>query len=91
MTTTKFAETKFFLSYTGVKLPLKLVGELDEAETRNRNTYIRAHYDEGERLTRVEKMVYGDVELLHVYSYRPDGSLSRAEVTIDDETTAMNF
>jgi hypothetical protein len=83
--------TKFFLSYTGVKLPLKLVGELDEAETRNRNTFIRASYDADDRLTRMEKMVYGDVELLHVYSYRPDGTLSRAEVTIDDETTAVDF
>lgn len=83
--------TKFFLSYTGVKLPLKLVGELNEADTHNRNTFIRAYFDADERLIRMEKMVYGDVELLHVYSYRPDGSLSRAEVTIDDETTAVDF
>lgn len=83
--------TKFFLSYTGVKLPLKLVGELDEADTRNRNTYIRASYDDNERLIKIEKMVYGEVELLHEYSYSPSGTLNRAEVTLDDETTAMVF
>lgn len=51
MTETTLA-SRYFTSYSGVKLPLKLVGELDEADMRNRNTFFRGHFDG--RLARAE-------------------------------------
>ena len=54
---------RYFLSYSGVGLPLKLVSPLAASELQNRNTYFRAVYDEAGRLVSCEKLVYGEVEL----------------------------
>ena len=77
-----------------MRLPLKLVGPLSEAETHNRNTFIRARFDGADRLVRLEKCVYGDVVLGHTYDYHPNGALQRAEIVIhdaEDETTVLEF
>jgi hypothetical protein len=42
--------TRYFLSYTGVTLPLKLTGELQAADLRNRNTRFEARHDEAPRV-----------------------------------------
>ncbi len=81
----------YFLTYSGVGLPLRLVGQLEENELGHRNTYIRAHYDSEDRLIQCEKLVYGEVELTHRYLYAADGALRRAEITIDDECSVMEF
>lgn len=82
-------ECRYFLSYSGVKLPLALITPIDAAAIRNRNTYFRAWY-EGERLLGFDKLVYGEVEMSHRYTYRADGSLLRADVTdADGETTQL--
>lgn len=84
-------ETRFFLTYTGVKLPFNLVTPLGAGEVENRNTYFKGYFD-AERLLGFDKMVYGEVELAHRYTYRGDGSLSRAEIIdIDGESTVMEF
>lgn len=84
-------ECRYFLTYTGVKLPFKLVTPLTAAEVDNRNTFFKGYYD-GERLLGFDKMVYGEVELAHRYTYRADGSLERAEITdIDEDVTVMQF
>ena len=36
---------RYFTTYSGVKLPFKLVGELGEHEIRNRNTFFRGYFD----------------------------------------------
>jgi len=36
----------FFVSYTGVKLPLKLVNPIEADALSNRNTFIRAYFNE---------------------------------------------
>ena len=82
---------RYFLTYSGVKLPLRLVGPLTEAELANRNTYMRAQYDEAGRLIVCEKLVYGEVELTHRYRYHADGSLQMAEVVVGDESTVARF
>lgn len=83
---------RYFLTYTGVKLPFNLVTSLTEAEVHNRNTYFRGHFDAEDRLTGFEKMVYGEVELAHRYAYHGNGTLQRAEITdIDGETTVLDF
>jgi hypothetical protein len=82
---------RYFLSYSGVKLPLRLVSPLTEEELGHRNTYIRAQYDADDRLTKCEKLVYGEVELTHCYAYHGNGALCRAEIIIDDECSIQEF
>lgn len=69
---------RYFVSYTGIQLPLKLVNELDAESLQNRITYFRAFYDENDYLKILEKVVYGEIELIHHYEYHPDGTLSKA-------------
>jgi hypothetical protein len=73
---------RYFTSYSGAKLPLKLVGELDESDMRNRNTYFRGRFDAAGQLIACEKLVYGEIEFRHEYRYHPDGRIAHA--MIDD-------
>ena len=83
---------RYFLATSGVKLPLKLVNEIEPDALSNRNTYIRAFYDVTGRLLRFDKMVYGDVELSHRYDYDAAGALRRAEIImLDEEPTILEF
>jgi hypothetical protein len=87
-----FLDCRFFLATSGVKLPLKLVNQIEPEALTNRNTYIRAFYDQGGRLQRFQKIVYGDVELSHVYAYDEAGQLRRAEILmLDEEPTVLTF
>ncbi len=91
MTDDVFEDLRYFLATSGVKLPLKLVNQIEATALTNRNTYIRARY-EGERLLRFEKLVYGDIELSHVYDYDADGRLRRAEILmLDEDPTVLHF
>lgn len=84
--------TRHFVTYSGVKLPFKLVNELTEAELDNRNTYFRGYFDAEARLTGFDKIVYGDVELAHRYAYHGNGALRHAEITdADEEVTVLEF
>jgi hypothetical protein len=83
--------TRYFLSYSGVKLPLNLVSPLGENELGNRNTYIRAAYDGLDRLVRCEKIVYGEVELKHEYEYDEEGVLRRAVIEMDEDSAELLF
>ena len=49
--------TRYFTSYSGAGLPLRLVGELAAADRRNRNTYYAGTFNAEGRLTRCEKLV----------------------------------
>jgi hypothetical protein len=82
---------KHFLSYSGVRLPLKLVNPLEPGEIENRNTFYRGYFDSEERLLRLEKVVYGEVEVEHRYCYYDHGILKQAEITMDDETNVINY
>jgi len=75
---TTIATTRYFTSYSGVRLPLKLLGELAADDMRNRNTYYRGGFDEEGRLLCCEKVVYGEVEVCHEYGYHADGRLAQA-------------
>jgi hypothetical protein len=80
--------TRYFLSYTGVTLPLKLTGELQAADLRNRNTWFEAGYDAEGRVQSIVKQVYGEVEMSHRYEYDASGVLLRATITSDDDDEA---
>ncbi len=76
---------RWFLTYRGVSLPLQLTEELPPDGLGHRNTFFRAEYDAQGRMVRCEKRVYGEVEMLHVYHWAPEGHLAQAIVSIGDE------
>lgn len=83
---------RYYLSYSGITLPLKLVGELDPAEIENRNTFFGAELDSEGRQTLIHKVVYGEVELEHRYGYHDDGAISWAEILDEDgDVQRLNF
>lgn len=85
-------ECRHFITYSGVKLPLKLVTPLTESELQNRNTFFRGYFDSTDKLLLCEKLVYGEVELEHRYRYFENGVLQEAEITdADGEVTVMTF
>lgn len=76
--TLKSKKKRFFTSYSGLMLPLKLVGEISLEELKNRNTYFEAIYDENSRLITCSKMVYGETDMKHQYKYRENDTLKEA-------------
>lgn len=83
---------RYFLSYSGAKLPLKLVGPLTIDEIDNRNTYFGACVDEEGREILIHKVVYGEVEMEHRYGYKDGGELAWAEIlNVDDEMQRLEF
>ncbi|MFY9261235.1 MAG: DUF6156 family protein [Gallionella sp.] len=84
--------SRCFVTYTGVKLPFKLVNALVAHEVENRNTYFRGDFDEQDRITGFDKLAYGEIELSHRYQYHDNGKLKSAEITdIDGEVTMLTF
>ena len=75
------------MSYTGVKLPLKLVNPIEADALSNRNTFMRAYFNDAGLLMGFDKMVYGEVELAHRYVYHANGILKQAEIVMRDEDT----
>jgi hypothetical protein len=85
-------ECRYFVSYSGVKLPFNLVNAIAADGLSNRNTFIRAYFDDAGMLSGFDKLVYGEVELSHRYEYHGNGRLSRAEIVmLDEEPVAMSF
>jgi Family of unknown function (DUF6156) len=83
---------RFFVSYSGVKLPFNLVNPIDEGALSNRNTFIRAYFNKAGALTSFEKVVYGEVELAHRYEYHDNGTLKSAEIImLEEEPVVMSF
>lgn len=83
---------RYFVTYTGVKLPFKLVNPLSDDDVRNRNTFLRAYFDEQERLLGFQKVTYGETEMEHRYEYHENGSLRQATITdVDEEVTVACF
>ncbi len=81
-------ECRFFVSYSGVRLPFNLVNAIEPAALSNRNTFIRAYFDKAGTLNGFDKVVYGEVELSHRYEYHDNGRLRRAEIVMLDEAPA---
>jgi len=85
-------ECRFFTSYSGVKLPFNLVNAIAAEALSNRNTFIRAYFDQAGMLSGFDKVVYGEVELSHRYQYHGNGRLKRAEIVmLDEEPAALHF
>ena len=84
-------ECRYFVSYSGIKLPLKLVNEIAESGLNNRNTYYRGYFDAQDKMLLCQKIVYGEVESEHQYQYSECGSLILAQITEDDEVREIHF
>lgn len=78
-------ECRYFISYSGVKLPLNLVNPVEEEALSNRNTFIRAYFDKSGTLTGFDKIVYGEVELSHRYEYHQNGAVKLARIMMLEE------
>ncbi|TRW91500.1 DUF6156 family protein [Candidatus Methylobacter oryzae] len=85
------SEFRYFVSYSGVKLPLKLVNEITGESLNNRNTYYRSQFDARDRIVLCQKVVYGEVESEHRYQYYDDGALKSVRITEDDEMREIHF
>lgn len=85
MSDTPELDCRHFASYTGVRLPLKLITPLDGDELERRITFFRGWFDASDRLVTIEKVVYGEIEFTHHYAYHDDGRIRRAELCQDDE------
>lgn len=85
-------QCRYFVTYTGVKLPFKLVNPLEEKDVENRNTFFRGYFDTEGRLSGFQRIVYGEVELEHRYRYHGNGVLQQAAVAdADGEVTLLRF
>lgn len=85
-------ECRYFLTYSGVKLPFNLLNPLEPEQIENRNTYFQGYFDAQDRLLGLRKMVYGELEMEHRYTYHANGALRMAEIIdIDGEVTVLNF
>jgi hypothetical protein len=85
MTDDTGSECRFFVTYSGARLPLRLVEPIAPEALSNRNTFIRGYFDAAGALTGFDKVVYGEVELAHRYEYHANGVLSRADIVMMDE------
>lgn len=85
-------ECRYFLTYSGVKLPFKLAQQLEPASIENRNTFFQAWFDAEERVTAFQKIVYGEVDLEHRYHYHDNGQLAIAEIVdAEGDVREMHF
>jgi len=82
---------RYFTSYTGLSLPLNLIEPIDEAAMDHRNSFFRATYDDQDRLIACEKQIYGDILMVHRYSYHPGGALCQAEIEVEGELRVLTF
>jgi Family of unknown function (DUF6156) len=78
-------DCRYFVSYSGVDLPLNLVNEIAAEALTNRNTYYRGYYGKSGKLMGFEQFAYGAVELEHRYEYHDNGALRRVEINMPDE------
>lgn len=76
---------RYFVTYSGVKLPLKLITPLEVDEISNRNTWFCGYYDAAGKMLACEKRVYGEVEFRHSYEYHPSGALKSAFIMMAGE------
>lgn len=85
MQTKQNSMCRHYVSYTGIGPPLKLITPLDAETLDGRISYFRGYYDDKDMLVAVEKVVYGEIEFEHRYTYYDDGRIKSAELHEPDE------
>lgn len=71
----KFENVKYFSTFSGYNIPLRLSGEVSKEVALKKEAYYIGFYDEAHRLFRVEKYLRGELFFRQNYFYREDGSL----------------
>lgn len=83
---------RYYTSYSGITLPLKLVGEIAADDMANRNTFFEGHFNDQDQLCLCRKIVSGETDLEHRYYYYDNGIIQRAIITEEDgEQTILMF
>jgi hypothetical protein len=75
------SDQKYFGTFVGYDLPLKLRENLFRTEAEERGTYYIAHYDSVGRLEEVRKVHTGATFFVHKYTYDAQGILVEARIT----------
>ncbi|MGB0206003.1 MAG: DUF6156 family protein [Neptuniibacter sp.] len=82
----------FYLSYSGISLPLKLVSPIAPESIKNRNTFFTEKQNSDGQPLEIVKFVYGEVDLLHQYTYDEAGKIATAHITDEDgEVQQLKF
>lgn len=76
---------RYFTTYSGIELPLKLLNELDDESLNKRITYFSGYFDDTGNLKILEKIVYGEVEFSHHYEYDNNNVIKKAILVEDEE------
>lgn len=76
---------EYYVTYSGVGLPLKLVSPIDENDLYLRNTYFRQYTNDQNQKIIIEKIVHGRVEMVHKYTYDQENRVIEVEITDTDE------
>ncbi len=85
-------QTRYYTSYSGITLPLKLVGEIAADDMANRNTFFEGSFNDQDQLCLCRKIVYGETDLEHRYDYYDNGMLKQAVIIDeDDEQITLSF
>ena len=82
-------ELRYFLNCSGRRLPLDLVGPLEAPQLN----CVRGWFDAQGRVCGFDRLVAGEVELAHRYSYRPGGELAEARILMagEDEEVVLEY
>ncbi|MCW7540673.1 DUF6156 family protein [Aquabacterium sp. A7-Y] len=78
-------KVKYYEMFGGYDHPVKLIGEIKEAEASARRTYIKATY-ENNLLLEVEKYLDGKIFFTYRYTYS-GGKLDGIYITNDEQDT----
>lgn len=76
--------TAYFLGFSGYALPLVPIDQVSKSEAEKHRSHLRAEYDAGGRLVRLEKRLDGEVFFRHEYFYFAAGALQEARVADRD-------
>lgn len=70
----------YFLGFFGYALPLVPIDQVSKSEAEKHRSHLRAEYDAGGRLVRLEKRLDGELFFRHEYFYFAAGAIREARV-----------
>lgn len=83
-------EIRYYGTFSGYNIPLKLSEELTQPEALRRKSYYVGFYNETQSLFRVEKYLNGSLFFQHNYFYHENGSIRENRIVNSDGITTTN-
>lgn len=80
---------KYYASFSGYNIPLKLAEEISESEALSKHSYYIGFFLE-KKLVRVEKYVNRTLFFQHFYYYNENGALIKSKIIGPDKTEKIN-